>query len=204
MKSFLAFFLFFNLVTAQKVVKKTLVNDAVTAIIIDVNTCYQLILETSESQEMSVEAVIDGEYRKDLLLSVKEEGSSIMISSGFQPNFKNPNDKLSAHKVISIALRVILPKHKYVTVFGTSCNVIANGDFRELSVSLSDGHCELFNVQENVKVHTQSGGILVYTLKGDINAVSKYGEINEEQIPKGSAVYTLTSVTGNIRIRKTE
>lgn len=204
MKSFLVFFFFVNLLTAQKVVKKTLINDAVTAINIDVNNCYKLVLETSESHEMSVEAVIDGEYKKDLLLSVKEEGSSIMISSGFQPNFHNPNDKLSAHKVVSISLKVMLPRHKYVTVFGTSCNITAEGDYKGLDVSLSDGSCELFNVSKRVKVHTQSGGIFVHALNADINAVSKYGKITKEYLPEGDAKYTLTSVTGNIRINKTE
>ncbi|MGP1991973.1 hypothetical protein D9V96_008815 [Zobellia laminariae] len=204
MKCFLVSFFVFNLLAAQKVVKKTLINDAVTAINIDVNSCYKLVLETSESHEMSVEAVIDGEYKKDLLLSIKEEGTSIMISSGFQPNFKNPNDKLSAHKVISISLKIMLPRHKYVTVFGRSCNVIAEGDYNGLDVSLNDGNCELFNVSEIVKVHTQSGGIWVHALNADIDAISKYGKITKEDIPKGGAKYTLTSVTGNIRINKTE
>ncbi len=181
-----------------------MINDAVTAININLDNCYRLTLETSQSHEMSVEAIIDGEYKKDLLLSVKEEGSSIMISSGFQPNFKNPNDKLSAHKVVSISLKIVLPQHKYVTVFGTSCNVFASGDYQELNVSLNDGNCDLVNTSENVKVHTQSGHILVEALKADINAVSKYGNINKEDIPKGDTKYTLTSVTGNIRIRKTE
>ncbi|CAM4131528.1 hypothetical protein ZORO111903_02515 [Zobellia roscoffensis] len=204
MKSFLVFFLFFNLLAAQKVVKKSLINDAVTAINIDVANCYELKLETSESHEMSVEAIIDGEYTKDLLLSVKEDGGSIMISSGFQPNFKNPNDKLSAHKVISISLKVILPRFKYVTVFGTSCNVFATGTYRELNVSLNDGNCELVNALEDINVHTQSGHILVQALKADIKANSKYGNIDKEDIPIGDAIYELTSITGNIRIKKTE
>ncbi|WP_276168933.1 hypothetical protein [Zobellia alginiliquefaciens] len=204
MKCFLVFFLFVNLLTAQKVVKKSLINDAVTAINIDVAHCYELELETSESHEMSVEAIIDGEYTKDLLLTVKENEGSILISSGFQPNFKNPNDKLSAHKVVSISLKVVLPRYKYVTVFGTSCNVFATGDYRKLNVTLNDGNCELFNVSEDVNVHTQSGHILVEALKADIKADSKYGKIDEEDIPNGGAVYTLTSVTGNIGIKKTE
>lgn len=204
MKGFLVFFLFFNFLAAQKVVKKSVVNDAVTSIGIDVENCYRLTLETADTDEMSVEAIIDGEYKKDLLLSVKENGSAIMVSSGFQPNFKNPNDKLSAHKVVSIALKVIVPRFKFITVFGTSCNVFVAGDYKELTVSLNDGNCELFNVHEDINVRTQSGHILVEASKGNVNAVSKYGAVNKDDIPMGDAQYTLSSLTGNIRIKKTE
>ncbi|SIS39939.1 hypothetical protein SAMN05421766_101517 [Zobellia uliginosa] len=204
MRFFVILFLSFHLLSAQKVVRKSLVNSEITSINIDVTNCYKLAVETVPGTEMSVEATIDGEYMKDLLVSVKKEGNSIMVSSGFQPNFHNPNDKLSAHKVVSIALKVVLPQYKYVTVFGTSCNVLMSGDYTDLNVSLNDGRCALSNVSENVNVHTQSGSIWLAAKSGNIQVINKYGTVERDNIPFGDTKYTLTTVTGNIQITKTE
>lgn len=201
---FLAFLFGLQFSHGQKLIKKSIVNQEISHIQVDVKDCFELDLSTSDGDELMVEAQIDGEYKRDLLLQVLEEGSTIKISAGFQPNFVNPNDKLSAHKVISIALSIKLPKQKNVHVFGTNCNVIATGNYDFLKVSLNDGRCDLKNVSETVQVSTQSGPISTTYTDAAISANSKYGSVIGQVTKNGSSHYSLNTVTGDILLKRVE
>lgn len=206
MKNTILVFLLFSCccLKAQKTVKKTIIDPKTSFIQIDAENCFEVILNTSNSTDLIVDAAMDGEYNPNLLVNVKQEGATIFVSAGFQPNFIVPNDKLSAHKVVSIALNINLPNYINAKVFGTSCNVMASGRYHSLAVVLSDGRCELNNVGENCTVRTQSGDILVTSSRASINAISTYGKIIEEPIPTGNDNFKLHTVTGDIHLKKTK
>lgn len=204
MRIFIVLLFSIELLAAQKVVKKSIIDSEITAISIDAKNCFELSLKTAKNEEMVLEAAIEGEYKKDLVLITEQEGNTIQVSSGFRPIFKNPNDKLSAHKVISIALQVTLPEYKSVTVYGTNCNVTAQGTYRNLKVTLDDGMCTLDQVSESAEVNTQSGDIDIKTAKAKIEATSRYGSIKSDTIPSGADEYKISTVTGEVRINKTE
>jgi len=198
----LFFFLAIGFLHAQKLVKKSLINPNISFFRIDTNYCFEIEVYTSNTNEIVVEALIDGEYRKDLILKIMEEGSSVIVSTGFQPSFVHPNDKLSAHKVVSIALKINLPELRNVHVYGTSSNVTVTGLFTNLKVVLNDGRCTLNQVAENVNVTTQSGDITLNSTSGEIKAVTKYGKIYRERIPKSNNRFTLSTISGNINLNK--
>ncbi|MEM9362870.1 MAG: hypothetical protein AAGA43_09550 [Bacteroidota bacterium] len=191
-------------VSGQKLLRKTLVGSHVSSIVIDAKNCYQVKLETTDTHELRVNASIEGEYSKDLVVNIETEGNSILVSTGFHPNFIFPNDKLSAHKVISIALEVKIPQYKEVAVYGTNSNVMAKGDYRNLTVKLSDGDCEIIDVGETVDVLTQKGNIWLTTGSGIVEAISDYGKVFKNSVPKGDKHYTLQSKEGNIYLNKTK
>lgn len=185
-------------------VRKAIVDPKTSFIQIDANNCFEVILSTSNSSDLIVNAAMDGEYNPNLLVSVKQEGSTLFVSAGFQPNFIVPNDKLSAHKVVSIALNVMVPNYINAKIYGTSCNVDVSGRYQKLDVILSDGRCTLNNVGENSTVKTQSGDIFISSDKATISAASTYGKIIEEAIPLGNDNFRLETVTGNIHLKKTK
>ncbi|MDC6365331.1 MULTISPECIES: hypothetical protein [Flavobacteriaceae] len=199
----LTFFSICN-VQGQKQVKKAFIGPKIESIQIDSQYCYQVNIVTANTNQVEVEASIEGEYAKDLLVTINEEGKTVLIAAGFHPNFSNPNDKLSAHKVVSIALEITVPKHKEVHVYGTNSNVNVEGEYRKLDVKLADGRCVLHNVVEVVDVTTQQGDILVTTSNGNITAKSAYGQIHEEDIPQGHNQFILNTVEGNIYLKKTK
>ncbi len=188
----------------QKQVRKTLINHESKSIQIDAENCYKILLDTTEGQEILIDAIIDGEYQKDLIVNIEEEGSNVFISSGFQPNFINPNDKLSAHKVVSIELKIAVPEYMNVHLFGTSTNVHIEGIYRKLRIDLADGICTLLNTGEHVAVKTQNGDIFLQTHSGIVNTKSNYGKVFGAQIPEGNNLYSLRTVEGNIHLSKTE
>ena len=83
----------FGLLGAQKVIKKSVHNPGTSSILIDADDCFKVEITTTLSKEIVVEALIDGEYKNDLLVKIEEDGPSINISTGFQPDFIKPNDK---------------------------------------------------------------------------------------------------------------
>lgn len=191
-------------VQGQKIVKKSILSPAVSFVQIDAANCFKIDMETSETNEMVVKAIIDGEYKEDLILKVKEVGATLMIGAGFQPSFINPNDKLSAHKIVSISLSILLPEYRSVQVQGTRCNVNAKGIYKNLKVTLDEGKCNLFQVSEAAKIITRSGDINVASSSAAIRADSKYGVVRKEKIPAGNNQFDLKTITGNIYLRKIE
>jgi hypothetical protein len=185
-------------------VTKSILDSAVSSFQIDASNCFEITLETADTDEVLVEAIIDGEYRKDLVLTVIEEGSIVLVSAGFRTNFENPNDKLSAHKVVSIALDIKIPEHKNVRISGTNSNIKASGVYENLKITLNDGTGHLNTVEGNVEVTTQSGDIIVESRSAEIFSSSKYGKVDENQIPAGNTKYILYSVTGNILLKRIE
>lgn len=197
-------FLQLNLLCSQKVVQKAFIDPEIESIQISANKCYQLDVETNTGNEILVSANIEGEYADDLLVTLSESGKTLLVNAAFNPNFEAPNDKLSAHKVVSIALDIKLPAYKQVYVYGTNCNVHVTGDYRYLNVKLSSGRCTLHNVSEDVTVRTQKGDIFLATPAGNVIAKSSYGKIRGEQIPRGNNRFILNTIQGNIHLSKTK
>ena len=192
------------LLAAQKMVVKTIEDTNISFIQIDTKNCYTVALETVDIPKITVVGAMDGEYLQNLLVNVKQEGTSLLVNTGFQPNFILPNDKLSTHKVVSISLKISIPKYLNVLLYGTSTNVDVTGEYGDLKISLSDGRCVFEGTGENVSVSTLSGNIDLITKNADILAITKYGQINREAISFGDNHFSLNSVSGNINIRKTE
>lgn len=201
---YLLFLFMVHLLSAQKIVQKSVINSDIEAISLDVTNNFEVAINTASGNEMLLEASIDGEYSKDLLVNVVQSGNTLLVSTGFHPNFKKPNDKLSAHKVISIALNVSLPEQKRVIVYGTGCNITAKGNYDTLKITLSDGRCVLEDILGSVKVSTQSGNIKILAETAKIKAASKYGIVARNQIPSGNTFYDVSSITGDILLDKIE
>ncbi|NNJ88446.1 MAG: hypothetical protein HKP53_03520 [Eudoraea sp.] len=201
---YFAYFLFvilaINLGYGQKTVKKVFLNPHVTSIQIDTNHFFEVQVETSREKTMVLEASIEGEYQKDLALEVSENGNTLHVAGEFQPYFNDPNDKLSAHKVVSISLHIRIPENKEVYLYGSSSNVMVEGNYKDLKVVLNDGQCTIKEVGQKVSATTRSGPISLIIASGTIKAMSKYGSIAKEYIPKGNEQFNLSSTTGNITI----
>jgi hypothetical protein len=194
----------FGLLGAQKVIKKSVHNLGTSSILIDADDCFKVEITTTLSKEIVVEAHIDGEYKNDLLVKIEEDGPSIDISTGFQPNFIKPNDKLSIHKVISISLKVQIPENMNVRLFGSNANVYAKGSYKILKVTLDDGTCNFQGIYGIAHAVTRSGDIYLYSKGATIETKNSFGSTEAGNIPKGDDYFNLVTTTGNIYLKKTE
>ena len=189
---------------AQKKMYKNVLGDHIELIQVDATNSYIVEVETSNNNEISILAEMEGEYSQDLGLDVLTNGNTLLVETGFTPNFENPNDKLSAHKVISIAIRITMPRQKKLEVFGTNARVVVEGTYKNVDVSLSDGACLLKNLKADAKVKTQSGNITIFAKSAEIKTHNKYGNVSTNPIPLGISSFMLETITGNIVLSKTE
>ncbi|WP_350286532.1 DUF4097 family beta strand repeat-containing protein [uncultured Croceitalea sp.] len=195
---------FAHTIVAQKVIRKTIVQPHTQFIQIDTKNCYRTDFYTVAGNELKVQASIEGEYAKDLVVKIEEDGANVRVSADFLPNFIAPNDKLSAHKVISISLHITVPEYSDLSVYGTNCRVTGSGQFRSLNVTLADGDCILSTKSETTTIKTQSGNITVHATEGKIEGKSIYGTVNIAKLPEGDLSYVLQSIEGDIVVNNTK
>ena len=141
---------------------------------------------------------MEGEYEKDLGITLEEEDSNIFISTSFLPSFNAPNDKLSTHKVVSVSMIITLPQNMQVNIHGRHSMVIASGDYNIFSVSLANGNCVLTDIRGKITVKTQKGEISVSDIQGIVEAKSDYGEVISGAVRSGKPYFNLYAVQGNI------
>ena len=192
------FICFSHVIVAQKIIRKTVVNPNTQFIQIDTKNCYQATFDTVVGNELKVQASIEGEYAKDLVVKIEEDGINVTVSADFLPSFIAPNDKLSAHKVVSISLNVTLPEYSDLRVYGTNCRVTGAGKFNSVDIILADGDCILNTESEVASIKTQRGDITIHTSEGKIDAKSIYGTVDINKLPEGNLIYILQSVEGDI------
>ncbi|TDQ33085.1 DUF4097 family beta strand repeat-containing protein [Zeaxanthinibacter enoshimensis] len=200
----LILFLLAGFLHAQKQVAKSLDAKDITYLLVDANNAYRVNLSTNNSGMIRVSALSEGEYQSVLALHVEKEGATAKVATGFQPSFRFPNDKLGAHKVISVSLEISLPQGIEVKVYGKSSNVRATGLFRNLEVVLSDGNCSLEDVKGTVKVQTQQGDISLQAAEGVVDAESRYGKTDPQEFPEGDNLFFLRTISGHISLFKKE
>ncbi len=186
----------------QKRVTKALLNPDISSIHIDGTLVYQVDLETADTSEITVEAQMEGEYRKDLVVGFRESGSTLHVETQFGPEFHFPNDKLGAHKVVSVRMRIVLPHYQNTLLTARSCLVSVSGRYRDLDIVFSDGRCELFHTAENTHVKTASAPIIAHLRSGKVEAASRYGTVDIDPVPAGDHHLTLESTRGDIAIRR--
>ncbi len=191
-------------VCCQKTVRKTVLSPATTLVRIDANNCFEVNVGTTQSEAVEVTADLEGEYAEDLLITLREEGSTLSINTNFQPNFKNPNDKLSAHKVVSIRLEISLPPHKNLSIYGSDSNVILNGVYKDVRVILNDGACRLGLHAETITVRSQSGPIYLSVPVESVMAKSRYGQVIGQAEKNGHGRFELITATGDIHLKETK
>ena len=169
---------------------------------VDTEHCFELALGNSDSDEVIVQAHIDGEYSEDLLIEMEEDGTTLSIRPDFRAEFQHPNDKLSAHKVISIHLIVLVPEYTNVKVYGNHTLVQASGIFSAMEFTLDDGHCAMKIEAETLEATTHSGDIHLESKGAQIDAETRYGTVQGGPIPKGNGSITLRSTSGNIYLKE--
>lgn len=187
---------------AQKILTKTLNDPSLTQIYIQAQDMNSLSITSVESKEFLVRGVLDGEYSPHQMLSLVRKGNTLYVTPDFTDKYEIPNDKLSAHKVFSIALDMFIPSYLEVVVYGGATRVSASGGFKKLNISLVEGMCILNDIGQHVVVNSQSGPIFLKQQKGFVTAKSSYGLVEKESIPKGNSVILLHSVSGHIKVTK--
>ncbi len=194
-----------NLFAQKKLFKTYDVSDTHT-LFIESDNIFQIKLTTAQTDQITIYTQIEGETFESALLHTEIVDGVLKITTGRTPDFIPFNDKLSAHKILSIVLEIILPEGLILDVYSTLASVDAQGNYNQVRMNLGRGGCHLsgFRFRESVHINTISGNITVETRNVNILAQSRNGNI---VIPKGMTgikTMDLHTIDGDITVIKSQ
>ena len=121
-----------------------------------------------------------------------------------QPVFKDANDKLSAHKVISIEVILEIPENLNVFLKSKNANVIVKGLYSKVALNSDSGNCSFNSFHGNARIDTREGNIAMQTNHANIIATSKKGYIKNEEIDSGTNQIVIKTINGNVTVTKSQ
>ncbi|WP_372917653.1 hypothetical protein [Salegentibacter sp.] len=188
----------------QKETLETLDAKNVEAIRIFANEVSSISIETSSTKTISAATHSEGEYYNRIGLDIKREDETLILNSKFPQALSGGFDKLSAHKVFSIDLKLLIPAGLRVFVKSDQASLTATGDYSLFEAELNQGFCDLIDFSGNGRVQTIMGDIHFETRDTRIEAESRNGRMQKSLPQSGSNLLKLSSVNGDISLLKTK
>ncbi|MFP2995488.1 hypothetical protein ABN763_06240 [Spongiivirga sp. MCCC 1A20706] len=183
---------------SQNKVFKKVSTFGVNKIDFDIDKVFDLQLVTGPGDQIELEVQTEGEHSDQLVLSANQHGDVITISVEYHDAFKEFNDKLSAHKVVSAKMIVTVPEEKQVQITSDIANTQVRGKFDNLMVDLRGGNFVGRDFYGDATINTYNGKIALETNFAQVVAKSTGGEIKKQNITPGPYIISLKSVNGPI------
>ena len=197
-----AFFIFFflSIVHSQNNRYERIVSESIQTIAINGNQIFKIEVETHSSREILLRSKIDGEYQDLFQITNSTEGSVLTFQLEENPVVSIPDDKRNAHKVVAATLRLTIPEDMNLDIVSDIASVKLKGSYRQLTVQLLEGYCEIHGEIYMATVNTVNGGITVKTSRGEVSATSRYGEIKVDNFNRKEGKWLLQSIRGDITV----
>lgn len=163
---------------------------------------FKINIKNSESNTIDLLVKFEGEHSEHLVIIDSVSQGILKLSTDFQPLFKADNDKLSAHKVLSVELQLSIPKHVDLNIKSDIAQTKVEGHFPNVFIELKTGNCTLDPFFGNATVNTINGNINVKTNNAKTIAKSKTGIVDVKQFKLALYQLNLQTVNGNINVSK--
>lgn len=190
--------------TQQQVTREISGSD-VTYIQIDTRIASVLKVTTHTSQQAKVILKTEGEFTEEIFLVVQKPSAGVLsIKPAWNPAFKLPDDKLSAHKVVSVLLEVHIPENRRVSIKGGNTLSVIRGVYEKVSVQLEDADCYLEDVIGFLEIVVNKGNIHILNDKATIKATAIHGKVAGKAKKTNGTYIVATVKRGNVYINKPE
>ena len=189
----------------QKIIQKEFDPKEVHTLSVQDDALFKITIVSSESSNIKMSLHISGEHSENIVVEEKLINGTLFLSTGFNPFFVMENDKLAAHKVMSLQMDIVVPTNISLAIKSKLAFVFTMGAFKNLAISTENGSCFLNDFKGNAQIKTTSGSINVFVRKNvSGQAFSKYGTV-ENKLPQGRQYTVFTeSVNGNISMEQTK
>ncbi len=206
-KIFILVFLFFGsfLGFSQKVIEKEFSSEKIRMLSIDDDAISKIEIHSSEESIIKISVHISGEHSESVVIEEKTSEGKLFLKTAFAPFFTLENDKLAAHKVMAIELKINVPKTIAVEIKSKLASVLANGTYENIAVSIENSNCDLRNFSGNAHLKTVKGNITVLA-NNDVSgkAFSKYGIVRNELTSNKKFLVEAESIHGSISLLQTK
>ena len=190
---------------SQKVVEELHDAAGIERLIIASDLINTLTITSEATNQIRVVSKVVGENYESLLVTTSEENKIFKIGAFYSPYFIPENDKLAAHKLMSVDIELTIPNSLFVEVSAPIASISATGNYANFQAYLESGDCELSRFLGNASITTKGGDITVYA-KEDVSgrAFSEKGSV-VNYLP-GRARYTIIAESrdGDISLLQTK
>ena len=157
-------------------------------------------IKTSDKQEIEIKTESSGEYSQAIRLDKQIKQNELLIKSVFDKKLKGGFDKLSALKVFSIGLHLLIPADIKVDIRTDITNIKIRGDYKTVHIENKFGNCRLDKFQGDAQINTFSGNVVIETANAYIKASTENGEKEIESIKGNKYSIDVKTVDGNIQV----
>jgi hypothetical protein len=196
-----------SLLFSQKIIEREIDVSNFNGIEIITKTIYSIKISTTKTEKVSIQTKIEGENFEQVMLTVFTENNLLKLDAVYPSYFEATDDKLAAHKVLAIEMKVIITEGFSVYINSSLASVSGNGNYKNFDSFLNEGNCLLENFTGNANLQTKKGWIHVFV--NEYLSESFYAEAKSK---KGKVINTLAgsgkykiyaeSVMGNISLQK--
>lgn len=186
---------------AQKRSEQTFDRQDIKTLLINSNAIFKISITAQPVQDISIQTITDGETYESSLLHTKIIDQRLEITTGRTPDFTPFNDKLSAHKVLSIELDITIPQDFNIDIYSTLAEVSLKGRYKELQINLGRGGLigRDIRFRESV-INTISGNVALTTKRADVTASSRNGEVIINSNLNEGPICSVESIYGDIEV----
>tara|TARA_R110002020_G_scaffold9988_8_gene38765 strand:- start:49 stop:681 length:633 start_codon:yes stop_codon:yes gene_type:complete len=197
---FCIFIIFSATIYGQKRINSTLDTVGVKGIFIDSDAVFKAEISAAPTDKITITSGIEGETFETFLINTEVKNNLLNITSGRSPDYEKIDDKLAAHKVMSVVLSITVPEGFELWVKSALASISAVGRFDYINFNLSSGDCRLDDFIGSGVINTETGNILAKTQNCKISAHTRNGKMVVDNIDAGQHSLTLTSIDGNIAV----
>ncbi|MAJ32609.1 MAG: hypothetical protein CMC18_08225 [Flavobacteriaceae bacterium] len=184
----------------QQLSSKNIAVDLQKKLNVDLTYVAHFEVDTHQENYIQTELAAEGEYRDMYNLSILESEDIYDISLSKNPLYSNFNDKLSAHKVLAITLKILVPSQMVLDIDGLNSIVYTKGNYRELNVFLNEGICFLHHNSIKSKIITAKADVYLEmsTIPELIFFQSAFANAPINETLEIDALWVVKSRAGNI------
>lgn len=176
----------------------------ISSVFLNSDEVYEIKVSAIPGNEIKVKTHSGGEYFNDIGLDAEIKENKLILTSKFRDKLQGGFDKLSAHKVFAIKVFLEVPFHLYIDIVSNLATVYATGNYEKIVVQLKSGSCFLQDFSGNALINTFDGNIEVETKNAIVEAYSRNGKVKIRQKFYGKNKLKLSSIDGDIIVKKND
>ena len=131
--------LFCSLLFGQMQQRKTWDASTIESIHLEFPWASSITINTHDDPRIEAQYQTEGEYQDLYLLKSSVVGVRFYLEEYERPNWNNPGDKLSAHKVVANMISLTIPEGLYLSLFAKETQLNCSGEYENLTVRLEHG-----------------------------------------------------------------
>lgn len=190
---------------AQKTIEKQWDGDLFTSVFIEEHTADQIKIIAKPVQTITARVLISGENSENYVITVNKDAQVLRLGTDYRPFTTKFNDKLSAHKVLSVVLEIEIPENKTIQIKANEASVYGSGFYKDIKIDLEKGSCFLNRFKGNGYIKTKGGDISIETQKGvSGKGISLKGEVYNKLYRGNKYFVEAHTITGDVHLSETK